>query len=192
MSHLFRALWMEPHTQFLLSFMSPLWSVLVFLFCWFCRYYNRLRSLVKDPRHDCVLFANEFQEYSYCPREKGESPEKWQTRSVLSEQPEPAALAFDLVLRVSPDLMIHGVFITFLENYSRFFSLEVFTLGSGLSLMSHKLKSTRPCCSSELFHVSKRTVSWPESTRARSRKSLPTPGHKVDLTFSNFSTTVGL
>ncbi|KAM9318542.1 DIS3-like exonuclease 1 [Pholidichthys leucotaenia] len=48
------------------------------------RYYNRLRSLVKDPRHDCVLFSNEFQEYSYCPREKGESQEKWQTRCVYS------------------------------------------------------------------------------------------------------------
>ncbi|KAA8579331.1 hypothetical protein FQN60_010671 [Etheostoma spectabile] len=45
------------------------------------RQYNRLRNLLKDPRHDCVLFANEFQEYSYCPREKGESQEKWQTRS---------------------------------------------------------------------------------------------------------------
>lgn len=48
------------------------------------RYHNRLRSLVKDPRHDCVLFANEFQEYSYCPREKGESQETWQTRCVYS------------------------------------------------------------------------------------------------------------
>ncbi|XP_041843619.1 DIS3-like exonuclease 1 isoform X2 [Melanotaenia boesemani] len=48
------------------------------------RFYNRLRSLVKDPRHNCVLFANEFQEYSYCPREKGESQEKWQTRCVYS------------------------------------------------------------------------------------------------------------
>ncbi|XP_028297903.1 DIS3-like exonuclease 1 [Gouania willdenowi] len=48
------------------------------------RFYNRLRSLIKDPRHDCVLFANEFQEYSYCPREKGESQEKWQTRCVYS------------------------------------------------------------------------------------------------------------
>uniref|UniRef100_A0A3P9CKK3 DIS3-like exonuclease 1 n=1 Tax=Maylandia zebra TaxID=106582 RepID=A0A3P9CKK3_9CICH len=46
------------------------------------RYYKRLQTLVKDPRHDCVLFANEFQKYSYCPREKGESQEKWQTRSV--------------------------------------------------------------------------------------------------------------
>lgn len=44
------------------------------------RQYNRLRNLIKDPRHDCVLFSNEFQEYSYCPREKGESLEKWQTR----------------------------------------------------------------------------------------------------------------
>uniref|UniRef100_A0A671X7B6 DIS3-like exonuclease 1 n=1 Tax=Sparus aurata TaxID=8175 RepID=A0A671X7B6_SPAAU len=48
------------------------------------RQYNRLRNLIKDPRHDCVLFANEFQEYSYCPREKGESQEKWQTRCVYS------------------------------------------------------------------------------------------------------------
>ncbi|TMS12899.1 DIS3-like exonuclease 1, partial [Larimichthys crocea] len=45
------------------------------------RQYNRLRNLLKDPRHDCVLFANEFQEYSYCPREKGESQEQWQTSS---------------------------------------------------------------------------------------------------------------
>ncbi|XP_029354236.1 DIS3-like exonuclease 1 [Echeneis naucrates] len=48
------------------------------------RQYNRLRNLLKDPRHDCVLFANEFQEYSYCPREKGESQEKWQTRCVYN------------------------------------------------------------------------------------------------------------
>lgn len=48
------------------------------------RQYNRLRNLLKDPRHDCVLFANEFQEYSYCPREKGESQDKWQTRCVYS------------------------------------------------------------------------------------------------------------
>lgn len=50
--------------------------------CVLSRQYNRLRNLLKDPRHDCVLFANEFQEYSYCPREKGESQQKWQTRSV--------------------------------------------------------------------------------------------------------------
>ncbi|MFT7816577.1 DIS3-like exonuclease 1-like [Arapaima gigas] len=46
------------------------------------RQYNRLRSLLKDPRHDCVLFCNEFQCYSYCPREKGETQEKWHTRCV--------------------------------------------------------------------------------------------------------------
>ncbi|XP_061743440.1 DIS3-like exonuclease 1 [Nerophis ophidion] len=46
------------------------------------RQYNRLRNLLKDPRHDCVLFANEFQEFSYCQREKGESQEKWLTRCV--------------------------------------------------------------------------------------------------------------
>ncbi|KAM4744521.1 DIS3-like exonuclease 1 [Anableps anableps] len=48
------------------------------------RFYNRLRNLLKDPRHDCVLFANDFQEFSYCPREKGESQEKWQTRCVYA------------------------------------------------------------------------------------------------------------
>uniref|UniRef100_A0A8C2ZDL7 DIS3-like exonuclease 1 n=1 Tax=Cyclopterus lumpus TaxID=8103 RepID=A0A8C2ZDL7_CYCLU len=48
------------------------------------RQYNRLRNLLKDPRHDCVLFTNEFQEYSYCPREKGESQDQWQTRCVYS------------------------------------------------------------------------------------------------------------
>ncbi|TRY82061.1 hypothetical protein DNTS_006693 [Danionella cerebrum] len=37
------------------------------------RIHNRLRTLLKDPRHDCVLFANEFQQYCYCPREKGEN-----------------------------------------------------------------------------------------------------------------------
>uniref|UniRef100_A0A3Q2CZW2 DIS3-like exonuclease 1 n=1 Tax=Cyprinodon variegatus TaxID=28743 RepID=A0A3Q2CZW2_CYPVA len=43
------------------------------------RFYNHLRNLLKDPRHDCILFANEFQTYSHCPREKGESQETWQT-----------------------------------------------------------------------------------------------------------------
>ncbi|KAL2089025.1 hypothetical protein ACEWY4_015924 [Coilia grayii] len=46
------------------------------------RLYNRLRGLLKDPRHDCIHFANEFQMYSYCPRGKGETQEKWQTRSI--------------------------------------------------------------------------------------------------------------
>ncbi|MGH0140895.1 UNVERIFIED_CONTAM: hypothetical protein FKN15_049149 [Acipenser sinensis] len=44
--------------------------------------YNRLRSLLKDARHECILFSNEFQRYSYCPREKGEAMEKWQTRCI--------------------------------------------------------------------------------------------------------------
>ncbi|XP_019722970.1 DIS3-like exonuclease 1 [Hippocampus comes] len=48
------------------------------------RQYNRLRNLLKDPRHDCVLFANEFQEFSFCQRENGESQEQWQTRCVYS------------------------------------------------------------------------------------------------------------
>ncbi|XP_066557335.1 DIS3-like exonuclease 1 [Amia ocellicauda] len=46
------------------------------------RQYNRLRSLLRDPRHNCILFSNEFQTYSYCPREKGESQEKWHSRCV--------------------------------------------------------------------------------------------------------------
>ncbi|XP_062845644.1 DIS3-like exonuclease 1 [Trichomycterus rosablanca] len=46
------------------------------------RHHKRLRSLLKDPRHDCIYFANEFQSYSYCARDKGETPEKWHTRCV--------------------------------------------------------------------------------------------------------------
>ncbi|XP_021092693.1 DIS3-like exonuclease 1 isoform X3 [Heterocephalus glaber] len=46
------------------------------------RQYNKLRSLLRDARHDCILFANEFQELCYLPRERGEALEKWQTRSI--------------------------------------------------------------------------------------------------------------
>ncbi|XP_060708913.1 DIS3-like exonuclease 1 isoform X1 [Hemiscyllium ocellatum] len=46
------------------------------------RHYNKLRNLLKDARHECVLFFNEFQLYSYVPREHGESLEKWQTRCI--------------------------------------------------------------------------------------------------------------
>nr|XP_045016823.1 DIS3-like exonuclease 1 [Jaculus jaculus] len=48
------------------------------------RQYNKLRNLLRDARHDCVLFANEFQQHCYVPREKGESMEKWQTRSIYN------------------------------------------------------------------------------------------------------------
>uniref|UniRef100_A0A8C0TV36 DIS3-like exonuclease 1 n=2 Tax=Canis lupus familiaris TaxID=9615 RepID=A0A8C0TV36_CANLF len=48
------------------------------------RQYNKLRNLLKDARHDCILFANEFQQYCYLPRERGESMEKWQTRSIYN------------------------------------------------------------------------------------------------------------
>ncbi|KAF6129713.1 DIS3 like exosome 3'-5' exoribonuclease [Phyllostomus discolor] len=48
------------------------------------RQYNKLRNLLKDARHDCVLFANEFQQDCYLPRERGESMDKWQTRSIYN------------------------------------------------------------------------------------------------------------
>lgn len=48
------------------------------------RQYNKLRNLLKDARHDCVLFANEFQQSCYLPRERGESMEKWQSRYGLN------------------------------------------------------------------------------------------------------------
>lgn len=50
----------------------------------FSRQYNKLRNLIKDTRHDCTVFANEFHQNSYQPREKGESMEKWQTRFALT------------------------------------------------------------------------------------------------------------
>ncbi|NWS39075.1 DI3L1 exonuclease, partial [Probosciger aterrimus] len=48
------------------------------------RQYNKLRNLAKDARHDCAVFANEFHQHCYLPREKGESMEKWQTRSIYN------------------------------------------------------------------------------------------------------------
>ncbi|XP_019581156.2 DIS3-like exonuclease 1 isoform X1 [Rhinolophus sinicus] len=48
------------------------------------RQYNKLRNLLKDARHDCVPFANEFLQDCYLPREQGESMEKWQTRSIYN------------------------------------------------------------------------------------------------------------
>ncbi|KAJ8370006.1 hypothetical protein SKAU_G00100340 [Synaphobranchus kaupii] len=66
------------------------------------RQYNRLRSLLKDPRHECVLFCNEFQRYAYCPREKGEAQDKWQTRCVYHA----AVWYFDHLVRLKPVVMI--------------------------------------------------------------------------------------
>ncbi|KAH0620103.1 hypothetical protein JD844_014705 [Phrynosoma platyrhinos] len=48
------------------------------------RQYNKLRNLVRDARHDCIMFFNEFQLLSYLPRERGEPLEKWQTRSIYN------------------------------------------------------------------------------------------------------------
>ncbi|XP_064191621.1 DIS3-like exonuclease 1 [Anguilla rostrata] len=66
------------------------------------RQYNRLRSLLKDPRHECVLFCNEFQRYAYCPREKGEAQDKWQTRCVYNA----AVWYFDHLAGLKPVVMI--------------------------------------------------------------------------------------
>ncbi|ETE63513.1 DIS3-like exonuclease 1, partial [Ophiophagus hannah] len=46
--------------------------------------HNKLRNLVRDARRDCIVFFNEFQLLSYLPRERGESLEKWQTRSIYN------------------------------------------------------------------------------------------------------------
>ncbi|KAJ6662919.1 hypothetical protein lerEdw1_011123 [Lerista edwardsae] len=48
------------------------------------RQYNKLWNLLRDARRDCIKFFNEFQELSYLPRERGESVEKWQTRSIYN------------------------------------------------------------------------------------------------------------
>ncbi|KAJ8281234.1 hypothetical protein GJAV_G00065120 [Gymnothorax javanicus] len=66
------------------------------------RQYNRLRTLLKDPRHECVLFCNEFQQYAFCPREKGEAQEKWQTRAVY----QAAVWYFNHLAGLKPVVMI--------------------------------------------------------------------------------------
>ncbi|XP_076984389.1 DIS3-like exonuclease 1 isoform X2 [Tamandua tetradactyla] len=91
------------------------------------RQYNKLRNLLKDARHDCILFANEFQQYCYLPRERGESMEKWQTRSIYN-----AAVWYyhhcqdrmPIVMVTEDDEAIHqygstteGVFVISFKNY---------------------------------------------------------------------------
>ncbi|KAM3926404.1 DIS3-like exonuclease 1 [Leptodactylus fuscus] len=48
------------------------------------RQYKKLRSILRDARHDCIFFPNEFQHYAYLPREMGESVEDWQTRCIYN------------------------------------------------------------------------------------------------------------
>ncbi|XP_063781647.1 DIS3-like exonuclease 1 isoform X2 [Pseudophryne corroboree] len=48
------------------------------------RQYKKLRSLLRDARHDCIYFPNEFQHYAYLPREMGEFVEDWQTRCIYN------------------------------------------------------------------------------------------------------------
>ncbi|NWS91219.1 DI3L1 exonuclease, partial [Toxostoma redivivum] len=91
------------------------------------RQYNKLRNLLKDPRHDCTVFANEFQQHCYLPREKGESMEKWQTRNIYNA----AAWYHNHCLGQMPVVMVtededairqygnetEGVFVISFKNY---------------------------------------------------------------------------
>ncbi|XP_009468298.1 PREDICTED: DIS3-like exonuclease 1 [Nipponia nippon] len=91
------------------------------------RQYNKLRNLVKDARHDCIVFANEFHQHSYLPREKGESMEKWQTRSIYNA----AVWYYNHCLGQMPVVMVtededairqygsetEGVFVISFKNY---------------------------------------------------------------------------
>lgn len=91
------------------------------------RQYNKLRNLVKDARHDCTVFANEFHQHSYRPREKGESMEKWQTRSIYNA----AVWYYNHCLGQMPVVMVtededairqygnetEGVFVISFKNY---------------------------------------------------------------------------
>nr|XP_027322288.2 DIS3-like exonuclease 1 [Anas platyrhynchos] len=91
------------------------------------RQYNKLRNLVKDARHDCIVFANEFHQHSYRPREKGESMEKWQTRSIYNA----AVWYYNHCLGQMPVVMVtededairqygnetEGVFVISFKNY---------------------------------------------------------------------------
>ncbi|XP_030915567.1 DIS3-like exonuclease 1 isoform X2 [Geospiza fortis] len=91
------------------------------------RQYNKLRNLLKDPRHDCTVFANEFHQHCYLPREKGESMEKWQTRNIYNA----AAWYHNHCLGQMPVVMVtededairqygnetEGVFVISFKNY---------------------------------------------------------------------------
>ncbi|XP_077988799.1 DIS3-like exonuclease 1 [Glandiceps talaboti] len=46
------------------------------------RAYKRISNVVKDPRQESAVFANEFCHYAYSEREPGESLQQWQSRIV--------------------------------------------------------------------------------------------------------------
>ncbi|XP_073474406.1 DIS3-like exonuclease 1 [Aquarana catesbeiana] len=48
------------------------------------RQYKKLRTLLRDARHDCIFFPNEFQLDAYLPREMGEAVEDWQSRCIYN------------------------------------------------------------------------------------------------------------
>uniref|UniRef100_A0A8C2P0Y5 DIS3-like exonuclease 1 n=1 Tax=Capra hircus TaxID=9925 RepID=A0A8C2P0Y5_CAPHI len=89
-----------------------------------CRQYNKLRNLLKDARHDCVLFANEFQQSCYLPRERGESMEKWQSRYglnnsqvfTLSHEATGRVLPFNTSSKPHAGSSCSGVF-NYLDNF---------------------------------------------------------------------------
>ncbi|KAJ7420904.1 hypothetical protein WISP_45979 [Willisornis vidua] len=91
------------------------------------RQYNKLRNLLKDPRHDCTVFANEFHQHCYLPREKAEPMEKWQSRNIYNA----AAWYYSHCLGQMPVVMVtededairqygnetEGVFVISFKNY---------------------------------------------------------------------------
>ncbi|XP_071424304.1 DIS3-like exonuclease 1 [Pithys albifrons albifrons] len=91
------------------------------------RQYNKLRNLLKDPRHDCTVFANEFHQHCYLPREKAEPLEKWQSRNIYNA----AAWYYSHCLGQMPVVMVtededairqygnetEGVFVISFKNY---------------------------------------------------------------------------
>nr|XP_002718229.4 DIS3-like exonuclease 1 [Oryctolagus cuniculus] len=48
------------------------------------RYCNKLRSLLKDPSHECVLFANEYHVSCYHAREKQTLKKDWEKRIIYA------------------------------------------------------------------------------------------------------------
>ncbi|XP_035667414.1 DIS3-like exonuclease 1 [Branchiostoma floridae] len=91
------------------------------------RAYGRLRTLLRDPRQECAVFANEFQQYAYCPREHGETLEKWQSRSTykaaewyynhLAGQIPVVVLSEDPQIQEEYGPMTPGVFVVNMGEY---------------------------------------------------------------------------
>ncbi|XP_070541854.1 DIS3-like exonuclease 1 isoform X2 [Ptychodera flava] len=116
------------------------------------RAYTRIRNVVKDPRQQCSIFANEFCHYAYNERKAGESLNDWQSRTVydgavwyynhLAGQIPILVITEDTKLIKELGAKTTGVFLLSMEEYLKKFWSSVTNALDIYESLSASLKET--------------------------------------------------